>query len=456
MYSVIDIETTGGNAWTDRITEVAVYVYDGQKIIREFSSLVNPERKIPPFVVRLTGITDEMVEDAPRFQDIAREIIEITEGTIFVGHNVQFDYGFIRQEFKNLGYHYDRKTLCTCKLSRKLIPGHTSYSLGRLCQSLGIQINGRHRAAGDAAATVELFERILSADIHGELENALKPVGNALLPDCLDIEKVYSLPEKPGVYYFHDQSGEIIYIGKSKNIRKRVLSHFKKKNPAARDARIKRDLGDVTFHITGSELIALLMESDEIKKHQPRYNKAQKAIQFDFGIFERPDESGYLSLFIARVSKQTTRPIACYKNAEQAQRALEQLVNRYNLCTKLCGIEKKDGACFNFQVKKCLGACLKSEPVHDYNLRVETALSTFGFKHPHFLIIDRGRTHHEKSVVKVENGHYSGFGYFDPAVAGENIENIKDAVKNSVENPDIYHIISAHLKATRNIQLLTF
>lgn len=456
MYSIIDIETTGGNAWTDRITEVAVFVHDGQKVVKHFSSLVNPERSIPPFVSRLTGITDAMVKDAPLFEEIARELVELTADTIFVGHNVQFDYSFIRQEFKALGYQYEKQTLCTCKLSRKLIPGHSSYSLGKLCHSLGIQIVGRHRAAGDAEATVSLFEKLLIADTYGELELALKPVKFSSLPECLNSEKIYGLPERPGIYYFHNQQGEIIYIGKSKNIRKRVLSHFKKKNPLARDARMRRDLADVTFHQTGTELIALLMETEEIKKHLPQYNKAKKTREFQFGLFDEKDSSGYIRLHIDKISSQKSIPIASFKNVSQALQVLHQKIDEFKLCGHLCGIEEGDGSCFRYQIKKCLGACIMAEDPLSYNKRIDQLITGFHFQHPRFFIIDHGRNAREKSVVQVDNGQYSGFGYFDPSQIGNSIEELKEIIKNYPDHPDSRSIIQSHLRTEKKVQLLTY
>ncbi len=456
MYSIIDIETTGGNAWTDRITEVAVFVHDGQQVVKKFSSLVNPERRIPPFVARLTGITDEMVQDAPFFHEIARDLVELTEDTVFVGHNVQFDYSFIRQEFKNLGYQYDRQTLCTCKLSRKLIPGHPSYSLGRLCEGLGIRIKGRHRAAGDAEATVELFEKLLQEDFHGEFEKALKPTRFALLPECLGTEKVYSLPERPGVYYFHDEAGEIIYIGKSKNIRKRVLSHFKKKAPLARDARIRKELADITFQQTGTELIALLLETEEIKMHQPRFNRAHKTLKFPFGIFDLVNQDGYLTLFADKLERQAALPVASFKSLEQSLHMLHKKALEYGLCPKLTGIEKGAGPCFHFQVKKCSGACCGNEPVEAYNKRVESLLESFYFKNPSFVIIDHGRNAMEKSVVSVENGRYAGFGYFDASLTGSNIEAIRHAVKPFPDHPDSRYLIHSYLQSDKKVKVHPF
>lgn len=165
MYSIIDIETTGGSPKTEKVTEIAVYIHDGTRVVNEFVTLVNPEKNIPAFITGLTGITNKMVADAPKFYEIARELVKLTENTIFVAHNAGFDYGFICEEFRQLGYTFKREKLCTVKLSRKLIPGLRSYSLGRLCSELGIPVHDRHRAAGDAMATVKLFEILVDLDI---------------------------------------------------------------------------------------------------------------------------------------------------------------------------------------------------------------------------------------------------------------------------------------------------
>lgn len=161
MYAVIDIETSGGRAQVDKITEIAIYIHDGEKIVDEFSTLINPETYIPPFITRLTGINNEMVTSAPKFYEVAKRIVLMTEGHLFVAHNASFDYRFIQEEFKRLGYNYQRQTMCTVQMSRKIIPGMDSYSLGNLCQNLGITINNRHRAAGDALATTKLLELLI-------------------------------------------------------------------------------------------------------------------------------------------------------------------------------------------------------------------------------------------------------------------------------------------------------
>ena len=266
MYTIVDIETTGGSSHHDKITEIAILVHDGEKVVDEFITLINPERSIPYFITGLTGITNEMVADAPKFYEVAKSIVEMTEGKAFVAHNANFEYQFIRQEFKSLGFNFKRKVLCTLKLSRKLIPGLRSYSLGNLCDELNIEIDNRHRAAGDARATVKLFELLLSLDT--DHDSLIKNYGLTGLHPALDTRVIEDLAEEPGIYYFYDENGEMIYIGKSRNIRQRVLSHLN--NQASKRAMEMKDkIADIGYEITGSELIALIVESYEIKKIKP-------------------------------------------------------------------------------------------------------------------------------------------------------------------------------------------
>ena len=228
MYAIIDTETTGGSARFEKITEIAIYLHDGNQITGEFVTLVNPERNIPYFITNLTGITNEMVEDAPRFFEIARKIVELTEGRTFVAHNARFDYSFIRQEFKSLGFNYKRPVLDTVALSRKLIPGHSSYSLGNICKDLRISINGRHRAAGDALATVKLFEILMAKDLEsgGSKSFLLRNTMVSKLNPKLDISKIDNIPDEPGIYYFYNENSDLIYIGKSRNLQQRINTHL--------------------------------------------------------------------------------------------------------------------------------------------------------------------------------------------------------------------------------------
>lgn len=449
MFTIIDIETTGGSAVTEKITEIAIFVHDGLSVVEEFQSLINPECSIPPFITRMTGITDEMVQDAPKFYEVAKRIVELTEGKIFVAHNSQFDYSFIRQEFKNLGYDFRRDTICTCKLSRKMLPGFPSYSLGRLTQSLNIELNGRHRAGGDAAATVKLFEKIIALNTNGEVSKFIKPWNfYSNLPDQIKPELISGLPEETGIYYFMNQKDEIIYIGKSRNIRNRVLTHFKNKR-SPKTLRLKEEITDIRFELTGSELIALLLESDEIKKHQPKYNRSRKRNTFQYGITDSINDKGYIILHVKGLS-ENEKPLASFVHKQDAIRSLDRKMKQFNLCSKFCGFEPMNaGLCFEYKIKQCMGACAGEEPCDSYNARVKKAMSTFLFEHADFLLIDKGKKPGEKSIVQVRNGEFFGFGYFETEFAQNNIELIKDSVKVCEDNPDSRYLIKAAVRNKR-------
>lgn len=448
MYTIIDIETTGLSPANEKITEVAIYVFDGEKVIDEFISLINPERPIPYYITRLTGITNEMVEDAPRFYEIAKNIIELTENRIFVAHNASFDYNFIKAEFASLGYEFKRNTLCTVKLSKKLIPGKRSYSLGKLTESLGISIESRHRAAGDAYATVQLFDYLLREDakskpLIGEMAyNSVKDLHPDFNKKILD-----DLPEKTGVYYFFDEDHKLIYIGKSKNIRSRVMQHLN--NTSTKKAiEMKSRIIDVSYEITGSELIALLFESAEIKKHTPIYNRSQRRTSFHYGLYKFKDENGYIN-FEIRKNTGTEIPLTSFANAQSAKNMLEQIREKYELCQKLCNLYSNTGACFHHSIKECKGACVQEEDSESYNLRVNQAIKNLEYSHNNFLVLDKGRELNERSVVHIKNGSYQGFGFANIEYAGNNIEMLVDSVKSYQDNRDIQIIIKGYLQRNK-------
>lgn len=454
-YAIIDIETTGGKATTDRITEIAVYIHDGNSIVDEFISLVNPERPIPPYVSRLTGISDEMVAEAPRFFEIAKDLVKITEDCTFVAHNVQFDYSFVRQEFKSLGYTYSRDYLCTVKLSRKIIPGHPSYSLGNLCERLGIQLENRHRAAGDALATVKLFELLLQEDKESLIERSIKNDHlNLRFPPDFDRAIIHTLPEDTGVYYLHNEDGSIIYIGKSNNIKKRILSHFANKQ-TKKAIELRNNIRDITFEITGNELVALLLESDEIKRHQPIYNRLQRKTFFNFGILEEIDENGYRRFRTTRI-KPETEILLPAASIEEAKQMLDRLVQKHRLCQKLCGLYPAVHACFKHSIGQCDGACTGKETPDSYNKRVEAALESMQFKHDNFLILGEGRSIEEMSVVQIEKGKYKGYGFVDKEFANDGIETLIDAVHPRMDNRDVQRILRHFVNQGKTKKILPY
>ena len=261
MYAILDIETTGGQFNEEGITEIAIYKFDGYEVVDQFISLINPEIPIQPFVVKLTGINNAMLRSAPKFFEVAKRIIEITTDCVLVAHNASFDYRILRTEFRRLGYDFNVKTLCTVELSKKLLPEQESHSLGKLVRALGIPMTDRHRASGDALATVKLFKLLLAKDIQKEILNELikTEVEKGIEPKLLDI--ITSLPSKTGIYYIYDEDGNLIYIGKSNNIKKRINQHFTGSNTKCK--KIQSTVFRVGYEETGSELIALLKESEE-------------------------------------------------------------------------------------------------------------------------------------------------------------------------------------------------
>ena len=448
MYAIIDIETTGGNAARERITEIAIIIHDGGSIVNEYSTLINPECKIPPFITRLTGISDEMLRDAPKFYEVARNIVEITEGCTFVAHNAAFDYSFVKQEFLNLGYKYKRPVLCTVKMARKLLPGYKSYGLGNICNSLGINITSRHRAAGDALATVKLFERLLLVD------PTLSQIPTDGLHPQLDRSVFSKLPTVAGVYYFHNEKGKLVYVGKSKNIHARVLSHFQN-NSSAKAIEMRSNIAGISYEETGSELIALLLESDEIKKHKPLYNRLQRRTLYKYGLYSFYTQSGYHVLQIEKL-KTTGTPHTVFVSFEEALNAMHGLASKYRLCQKLCGLYQSYGACFQHSIGQCEGACVGKEPAGSYNLRVDEALAGFHHKWSDMALFDHGRHEDEFSVILIENNRYVGFGYASKDEPIHNAEQIRNIIKTFDDNRDIQQIIKGYLNSGKVLKVIRF
>ncbi len=456
MYAIIDIETTGGSAQVEKITEIAVYQHDGYQITGEFVSLVNPERNIPYFITNLTGITNEMVEDAPRFYEIAKTIVELTEGRTFVAHNARFDYSFIRQEFKSLGFNYKRNILDTVALSRKLLPGHGSYSLGNICKDLKITINGRHRAAGDALATVKLLEILMAKDkeISGSKSVLLKNTRIAKLNPKLDTAKVESIPDEPGIYYFYNENKDLIYIGKSRNLQQRVSTHLSN-NSTNRAMEMRDMIADIYWETTGSELIALLKESYEIKKHKPVYNRAQRRTGFQWGIFSFTDMKGYINYRYGQINDDEI-PVSVFTSKDKTKSKLLYLVEKFGLCQKLCGLYETEGACFHYQVGICKGACCGKESSEEYNKRAASVMDEFMLSRRNFFIIDKGRAEEERCAVKVVNGKYAGYGYFNINEMGFGLVAIHDCITPSLDNQDIQVILKQYLKSNKVEKIIDF
>lgn len=448
MYAIIDIETTGGSPDHSKITEIAIILHDGTKVIDEYSTLINPECTIPYQITQITGITNEMVSNAPPFYEVAKKIVELTEGAVFVAHNVGFDYSFVRAAFKELGYPYHRKTLCTVRMSRVAFPGLSSYSLGRLCSDLNIHISNRHRALGDAKATAILFDKILESNstIIEDIKNASIAIPKNLPPQLKE-DALSKIPTGvTGVYYFYNSSGDVIYVGKSNDIKKRILQHFAT-SKTSKTVRMLNDIAHISIENTGSELIALLLESDEIKKIKPIYNTSQKrtsAVPF-YSIYQKVDEHGYINLYVDR-HQEGLESLAMVDSGIEARKIFERVVDKYGLCLSKCDLHTFKGPCFNYQIKKCKGACLSIESPDEYNERVEAAISSFSFQNKNFFLLGKGRVEGEKSMVCIERGQYKGFGYFDSSIGYPSVNELRDNIKKYSHNRDIQIILSKFMK----------
>ncbi len=420
LYAIADIETTGSYARGCHITELAIYIHNGQKIIDHFHSLVNPAQEIPYYIQSLTGIDPHMVEQAPLFEDIAQQVYHLLEGKVFVAHNVNFDYSFLHHQLKECGYHWSASRLCTVRLSRKVFQNLPSYSLGRLCQSLKIPLNDRHRAAGDARATVQLFEMILARDQeHILAEASLLKSKDQRLPCNIPLEQFERLPQTPGVYIFRNKAGKLLYVGKALNIQKRVNSHFTGNNSGPRRQLFLREIHSIEHEETGTELMALLRECHLIKQYCPVYNKALKKYEPKFGLIDYMDRAGYLRLCIGRVVKGTPA-LAYFDRVQESTKCLLQLIETFNLDTSLCSFfqENRDPGP---RSRRPAGP-IDETAVDLHNARVQQAIEFLQQQKQSFLVLDKGRTANETSYIYYKNNNVHALGYLDSSLSFNHIE----------------------------------
>lgn len=394
-----------------------------------------------------------MLQSAPKFYEVAKRIIEITQDCVIVAHNAQFDYRILRTEFSRLGYNFERQNLCTVELAKKLIPEQPSYSLGKLVRALGIPMADRHRASGDALATVKLFKMLLDKDLEKEIVKSFikTEIVKKIAPKLLDI--VAQLPSTTGIYYIHKENGDIIYIGKSKNIKKRVNQHFT--GTSRKCKKIQQEVFTVSFDETGSELIALLKESEEIKIHKPIYNRALRKTIFQWALYSKIDQNGYLALSLEKTDFRK-KEITSFTTHQEGQNKLFQITEKYNLCQKINGLDKPKTNCFPFQVKQCNGACIQKESPDDYNTRVETFLLDSEFQNNNIIIIERGRNLQEKSVVLIENNILKGYAFYDLNYQVTNVDVLKNILIPLPNNRDSKNIVLAYLKKNKKCKVVHF
>lgn len=480
----VDVETTGLNPSRERITEIAFVESDGTRILREEATLLNPECRIPDMIASLTGITNEMVENAPRFCEKAKWILDNLKDAIVVGHNVRFDHGFLSAEFAKLGFPLRLNTACTVRLAKHYSPSKlASYSLGKLCAHFGISLTGAHRALADARASAELFHKLYALSGMSDIKSFLNfSQSNLRLPPDLPKSDIDKLPEKAGVYYFHSDTGAVLYVGKAINIRSRVLSHFSNDLRDLKERKLKEQVRSITYEETGSELLALLHESDTIKKLKPIFNRAQRRERNLFGIYRVSNASNdgmaayhELRLMSLADEESALQPghageqsqwqlLKSFASKRSAINFLQELCKEEALCTHFVSESKKpplgnkhsrraqhtnaQRPCFARQLERCQGACIGEEAPKSYNERLEKVVGKISGTLPNLhdaLILEKARKPGEWGVVHVRHGVYQGFGFFSGKASSQNVSKILAAIEPKASFADTNKILQSYL-----------
>lgn len=437
QYAIVDIETTGGYAAANGITEIAVVISNGKRILRKFHTLLNPVYTIPKYISALTGITNEMVEFERPFSAVAEELFELLRDRIFVAHNVNFDYSFVRHHLAQSGYDLNCKKLCTVRLARKIVPGSPGYGLGKICDHLGIVLNDRHRALGDAQATARLLHYLLEKDDGGHAAIMIRGRNREQsLPPNVPAQVISRLPPVPGVYYFHDQKGKVIYVGKAKNLVRRVSSHFSNNRPNRQKQEFLKKIHDISFQQTGTELMAFILESIEIRKLWPEQNRSQKRYEPVYGLYCYEDRKGYMRLCIEN-KKNNLYPLYTFNLLLEGHNRLRRLVQEYALCPKRCFLQKENVPCV-------CNACLSGEPPGSYNTRVEACIKSLEQELPSFALIDNGLRQEEQSCILMEKGRFYGMGYLPSDVGITTLEECKSHLTPYSENDYIRGLVYQH------------
>lgn len=445
LFAVVDVETTGGYAADNRMTEIAVVIHDGKEILETYETLLNPGIPIPPYIIGYTGISNEMVQAAPAFRNIANRLYQLLEGKIFVAHNVNFDFSFVQKAFSDAGITYKAPRLCTVRLSRKIFPGLKSYSLGNLCQQLGIDLSQAHRAGADCKATADLLKLLHDHDEEGQIAATLKKSSKELtLPPNLVKKQFDALPTKPGIYYFTDAKGKVIYVGKAINLKQRVASHFAGKNESERKQVFLREIYGVKFELTGSELLALLIEVQEIKRLWPKYNSAYKRPNQRFGLFQYQDRSGIINLRIDKVAK-FSRPLLSFQSQFEARNAMESIIKDFGLQRRYCTQDTLEWTGEGHSQSQRLAS---ADEINGYNQRVKEAIQilTAEKSSRSFAIQVPGRTEFEEALIFVKDHQFRGYLYRKTKKEVGDLSLLLEKATPVNHYPESMHIIHAFLE----------
>jgi len=449
LYAIVDIETTGSYALGNGITEIAIVIHDGKEVLNFYETLINPHKHIPLFIQSLTGITDEMVENAPSFEEVAGQIYELLQDKVFVAHNVNFDYSFIKHNLQAAGYELELRKLCTLRLARKIIPGLRGYALHKLSSHLEVSLTNHHRAGGDALATAQIFSILVARDTENVINTMLKGRNREqYLPPHLPVEQLDSLPTVPGVYYFFNAAGKIIYVGKAVNIFKRVKSHFSNNKPNKQKQDFLRDIHRISYKECATDLMAHILESTEIRRLWPIHNRSQKGYLPLFGLFTYEDQQGYKRFAIEK-NKHYYKPVYTFNTLIEGHHWLRQLIKEFGLCSRLCHMAKGPECINEFLGGSCAGKCpAETEDMNSYNQRVDEALVWMQKHLPTFAFIDKGIDDNEHSCILIKGGNFYGMGYISDKKLLNDIEALQQQLEPLQDNDYIRNLVYKHAAAS--------
>lgn len=444
LYAIVDIETTGSFASSNGITEIAIAIHDGKQVIHFYETLVNPQNPIPFFIQKLTGITNEMVAHAPSFAEVAGQVHELLQDKVFVAHNVNFDYSFLKYQMESAGYELTTRKLCTIRLARKIIPGYRSYGLGKLCHQLGINLTNHHRAGGDALATAELFSMLLEKDGEGVIAAMLKGRNSEqYLPPHVPVEEVERLPKQPGVYYFYNNTGKVVYVGKAKNLSRRVRSHFSNNKAGKQKQDFLRDIHRISYKECATDLMAHILESTEIRRLWPIYNRSQRGYLPKFGLFVYEDRQGYKRFAIEK-NKHYFKPIHTFNTLIEGHNRLREMIGEFGLCARLCNLAKSADCSKGVFADSCTGECSALLHIDEYNNRVDKAVNWLQMQLPTFAFIDKGIAEDEQSCILVRKGNFYGMGYLKDGVLPDDLDQLQEQLEPMPDNDFIRNLVYKH------------
>ena len=440
LFAIVDIETTGGYAYHNKITEIAICIYDGVSIVERFESLVNPQQPIPYSIQQLTGITNEMVAKSPVFEQIAEKIYHLLHRKVFVAHNVNFDYSFVRNELSNAGFLWKANKLCTVRLSRTILPHHRSYSLGNLCRDLKINLHNRHRAMGDCEATAVLFDLLMKTDSNEVLKHIKTIQSLQKFPPNISTKNYDELPEKIGIYKFINQKGKLIYVGKAINIKKRVAQHFSSQLESKRKQDFLNEIYCIEFEETANEFMALLREYELIQHHWPKFNTSLKQYEPKYAIALYKDGYGYQRLAVTKVIKGHTY-FRLFSSLQQAHEVLKQTIDEYELNINLCHFYNEE---LDVRTLKSKAVQELTTDLNIYNSKVSNAILNLQNTSEDLLVfIDNGRNENEQSFVLFDNQRVIAKGYIEK---NRSANDIYDAITDTMKCNSSFYTEQLFLK----------